>query len=739
MRAVFGLVELDEGAVRWHGATVCPADRARFGYMPEERGLYPRMRVRDQLVYLGQLCGRRPRDVNRSVGAWLERLGLAGRAADRLDALSHGNQQRVQLIAALVNEPDLLVLDEPFSGLDPIAMEAMAGLLSGLAAEGATVLFSSHQLDLVQDLCQDVVIIEHGRIVLAGELAELRAKVPHRFVDIRYRGPAPDWSALAPVTVIQAGDGAGPAAGRRGHRRGRGTGGGPGPRRPRLVQLPASDAVGAVPSGGGGMNDVRQAWLVARREMRERSRSRAFQASVVFLIVGVAAMLILPVLLKPSSTRDVGVTGSAPAALAATIAGQAQAAGITARVHPYASIAAAEQAVRQGHLDVLVADARRLEWKGKADEQLKAVVTGAIQLATIRERAAAAGISPGAWAALMAPAPVTSVELGSAPGRSPGDEAAVLVMTVVLFFGISVFGQMVLTGVLEEKASRVVEVLLARIPPRALLAGKIAGIGLLGLAQIGVTALAALVATAAVRAVDVPAVRGPVLAWALVWFVLGYALYATVYGALGSLGSRVEDAQAVAGPVTVVMVVAYFASFVTIGQPDSVFARAISYFPLTAPMAMPGRIAMGAAAWWEPVVAAALTLAAIAGLVQLAGRVYTRAILHSGPALSLRDIWRGKAASGPGPSGASTREAAPPPQPAGVTAEGRTTMTGSELTRHRWLITILTGTGVVVGVAVAVFTADVIIGVAAGAGFIAVANQMVRLWTRHTGPPVAHR
>ena len=318
------------------------------------------------------------------------------------------------------------------------------------------------------------------------------------------------------------------------------------------------------------MTGMRQTWLVARREMRERSRSRAFQASVVFLIVGVAAMLILPVLLKPSSTRDVGVTGSAPTALAATIARQAQAAGITARIHhPYASLAAAEQAVRQGHLDVLVADTRRLEWKGKADEQLQAVVTGAIQLATIRERATAAGISPGALAALLAPAPVTSVELGSAPGRSPGDEAAVLVMTAVLFFGISVYGQMVLTGVLEEKASRVIEVLLARIPARALLAGKIAGIGLLGLAQIGVTALAALAAAAAVRSAGVPAVRGPVLAWALVWFVLGYALYATVYGALGSLGSRVEDAQAVAGPVMVVMVVAYFASFATIGQPDS--------------------------------------------------------------------------------------------------------------------------------------------------------------------------
>jgi len=487
------------------------------------------------------------------------------------------------------------------------------------------------------------------------------------------------------------------------------------------------------------MNGVRQGWLVARREMRERSRSRAFQLSVVLMIVGVVAVLILPVLLKPGSTRDIGVAGPGPAALAATIAQQAHAAGITASVHPYASLAAGEQAVRQGQVDVLVADARRLEWKGRADEQLKAVVTGAIQLATVRERAATAGIRPGALAALLAQVSVASVQLGPVAGRSPGDEMAVLVMTIVLFFGISVFGQMVLTGVLEEKASRVVEVLLARVPARALLAGKIAGIGLLGLAQIGVTALAALIAAAAVRSAGVPAVRGPVLAWALIWFVLGYTLYATVYGALGSLGSRVEDAQAVAGPVSVVMTVAYFASFVTIGQPDSATAKALSYFPLTAPMAMPGRIAMGAAAWWEPVVAAVVTLAAIAGLVVLAGRVYTRAILHSGPSLSLRDIWRDSAASDPGVSGTGTSEAGPPPQPAGVTGGGRTTMMGSDLTRHRVLITILTGIGVVVGVTIAMFTADVIIGVAAGAGFIAIANQMVRLWTRHTGPPVAHR
>jgi len=423
-------------------------------------------------------------------------------------------------------------------------------------------------------------------------------------------------------------------------------------------------------------------------------------------------VLILPALLKPDGTRDIGVTGPAPAALAATIGQQARAAGITARVHPYASLGPGEQAVRDGRLDVLVAGVQRLEWRGQPDEQLKAVVTGAIQLATVRERAGAAGISPGALAALLAPVSVTSVQLGSVPGRSPGDETAVLIMTGVLFFGISVFGQMVLTGVLEEKASRVVEVLLARIPARTLLAGKITGIGLLGLAQLGLTALAALVAVAAMPSIDVPAVRGTVLAWALIWFVLGYALYATVYGALGSLGSRVEDAQSVAGPVMIAMVVAYFASFLMIGQPDSAAAKAISYFPLTAPMAMPGRIAMGATAWWEPVAAAALTLAAIAGLVRLAGHVYTSAILHSGSALSLRDVW---------------------------SHEAGTATTGTDLAGHRMLVSVLTGAGVILGVAVAVFTHDVIIGVTAGAGFIAVATQMVRLWSRRTGPPVAHR
>jgi ABC-2 type transport system permease protein len=487
------------------------------------------------------------------------------------------------------------------------------------------------------------------------------------------------------------------------------------------------------------MNCIRQGWLVAMREIRERSRSRAFLMSAVLMIVAVAATLILPALLSPGGgIKNVGLTGSAPPALAAAIAGQAQTAGTTARVHRYASLATGEQAVRDGRLDVLVADARRLEWGGRPDEQLKAVVTGAIQLVTVRERAAAAGISHRALSALLAPVPVTNAELGPVAGRSPGDETAVVVMTGVLFFCISVFGSLVLSGVLEEKASRVVEVLLARIPARVLLAGKIAGIGLLGLAQIGVAAVTALVAVTTVRSIDVPAVRGGVLAWVLVWFVLGYLLYATVYGALGSLGSRAEDAQSVAGPVTVVLVVAYFASFAMIAQPASAAARALSFFPLTAPIAMPARVAMGAAAWWEPVVAAVLTLAATAALVLLAGRIYTSAILHTGPRLSVRDAWRNTTTPRPGTAKADEPGPHASPHSVRVPAGRRTAMATTDLASHRVLMTVLIGIGIVLGVAVGVFTSDVILGVIAGAGFIAVATQIVNLWTRHPGPPVAH-
>ncbi len=396
------------------------------------------------------------------------------------------------------------------------------------------------------------------------------------------------------------------------------------------------------------MNGVRQGWLVASREMRERSRSGAFRTSMVVMILVVLGLIMVPTLVDSGGgTSDIGLTGFSPIELARAIEDQGEAADITVRIHRYESLAAGQEGVRLGDVDVLVVDGQRLEWRRQADQQLRAAVTGAIQLVAVRERAAAAGITTDDVFALVAPVPVTDVELGSVEGRSPDDETAAMVMTVVLFLAITTYGSLVLTGVAEEKASRVVEVLLARMPARNLLAGKVAGIGLLGIAQIGVTALVALAALAMVDSVDIPAARGAVLAWVVVWFVVGYALYAMVYGALGSLVSRAEDAQSVAGPVTAVLIAGYFASFVAVGRPDSGLAKLASFFPPTAPLAMPNRIAMAATDWWEPIVAVVITLLTIAGLAWFGGRVYTGAVLRIGPTLRVRDAWRG--ATGPRP------------------------------------------------------------------------------------------
>jgi ABC-2 type transport system ATP-binding protein len=187
MRCIFGLVRPDEGELRWNGRPVGPAEWRRFGYMPEERGLYPRMRVGLQLEYFARLSGLDSRLAAATVQRWLGRLGLAERAGEKVEALSHGNQQRVQLAAALVHDPDLLVLDEPFSGLDPLGVEALAAVIEELAEAGAAVIFSSHQLDLVEDVCRDVVVIERGRVVLAGPLEELRAASRRRYLEVGFR------------------------------------------------------------------------------------------------------------------------------------------------------------------------------------------------------------------------------------------------------------------------------------------------------------------------------------------------------------------------------------------------------------------------------------------------------------------------------------------------------------------------------------------------------------------------
>jgi ABC-2 type transport system ATP-binding protein len=210
MRAVVGVVALDHGEVRWRGAPVDAQARRTFGYMPEERGLYPGMIVLEQLEYLGRLHGMSAGDAREAARRWVERLGVADKAAAKLETLSQGNQQRVQLAAALVHEPDLLVLDEPFAGLDPVGVDAMSEVLTERAEEGVTVLFSSHQLDLVENLCKTVVIIHCGRLVAQGDVEELRRRGRPRLA-VRVAGdPEGHWAQrlaawLADVVKVQAG------------------------------------------------------------------------------------------------------------------------------------------------------------------------------------------------------------------------------------------------------------------------------------------------------------------------------------------------------------------------------------------------------------------------------------------------------------------------------------------------------------------------------------------------------
>jgi ABC-2 type transport system ATP-binding protein len=194
MRIILGVLAADRGQVIFRGAPVDFAMRTRFGYMPEERGLYPKMRVRDQLTYLARLHGRDAAAARESADGWIERLGLSERAGDRVEQLSLGNQQRVQLAAALVHEPDLLVLDEPFSGLDPVGVDVLSGVLGDYAARGVPVVFSSHQLELVERLCEAVAIIKDGRLVASGTVEELRDRgAAGRRVRVAVEAAADDW------------------------------------------------------------------------------------------------------------------------------------------------------------------------------------------------------------------------------------------------------------------------------------------------------------------------------------------------------------------------------------------------------------------------------------------------------------------------------------------------------------------------------------------------------------------
>lgn len=203
MRIIMGVLAADHGTVTWQGAPVTTGTRRTFGYMPEERGLYQKMRVADQITYFGRQYGLTATAARRAADTWIERLELTAHRTDMVQALSLGNQQRVQLAVALAHDPEVLVLDEPFSGLDPIGVDALAGVLREKRDAGVPIIFSSHQLDLVERLSDSVGIIAAGRIVASGPVDEVRARSAGSLLRVRLRDAKPGWATRLPGRVVR--------------------------------------------------------------------------------------------------------------------------------------------------------------------------------------------------------------------------------------------------------------------------------------------------------------------------------------------------------------------------------------------------------------------------------------------------------------------------------------------------------------------------------------------------------
>jgi ABC-2 type transport system permease protein len=266
------------------------------------------------------------------------------------------------------------------------------------------------------------------------------------------------------------------------------------------------------------------------------------------------------------------------------------------------------------------------------------VLNAAIQQAVITQRATGLGLSPGAAARLLAPVRITATQLHADTQRT-GQIIVGEVGMILLYIAITFYGSFVLAGVVEEKSSRVVEVLLSRVPPSSLLGGKIAGIGLAGLAQFAAVAAAAAGTLLATRPSGLPPGTYAAIPMLVVWFVLGYAFYSMLYGSLGSLASRTEDAQAAAGPVIIVLVAIYVAATVAVSRAGSAWVAVLSLLPPSAPIFMPLRTSLVNVPAWQVAAAVLLTLASVYGLFRVGGRLYRNAVLRTGARLHITEAW----------------------------------------------------------------------------------------------------
>jgi ABC-2 type transport system permease protein len=375
------------------------------------------------------------------------------------------------------------------------------------------------------------------------------------------------------------------------------------------------------------MSRRRAIWLVARRELLERGRSRAFLVSVLLSVGIIVAGIFLPSLIGGGGAKHLGIVGTPASGVVDGIEATAKVASLSLVVDPVPDVATGEAELRSGKLDALLitppgGSIPTYVVKSRGDPLLQQVV-----------------------AAAYTQAPQLSLrELEPADANRDTSFLFANVGVILLFISIFTFGSWVLTGVVEEKQSRVVEVVLSTIEARDLLIGKVLGIGLLGLVQLVVMVAVGLGAGVSAGRFTLPPTTGPTVAMLLLWFVLGYAFYSTALGVLGALASRMEEASNASSPVTFIAMAGYFFSLiVALNDPGGTAARIATFIPPVSPMVVPLRAALGAIEPWEILASAVLMAVAIWVLFVVGGRVYSGAVLQTGARVKLREAWRSSA------------------------------------------------------------------------------------------------
>lgn len=378
--------------------------------------------------------------------------------------------------------------------------------------------------------------------------------------------------------------------------------------------------------------------LVARREFIERGRSKAFLISTAFTLVLIAAVVVIPKLIgNDGTTWTVGTVGIVDAGITADIEALAGA-DVDVIGASFDSVTSAEAALEEGSIDLAIVEDTELLTAEHSSQTLIALATFVVESRARVDTMRDLGLSDADIDSLSS-ATYSVRAVGDNEGGPSANELIAIMGTILLFMSIVTYGQWVLTGVVEEKQSRVIEVVLGAIQPRQLLAGKVLGIGGLALLQLIALLLEGLILVTQFDVVEIPATSLGAAAVIVLWFVLGFALYATAYAAAGSLVDRMEDAQNAAFPLTLVLMVGYFVASFSF-EADNPILRSASLFPLFSPMAMPLRQARGDATVAEVAIAVIVMVLAIWFVIRLAGRIYTGAALRTGGKVKAREAWR---------------------------------------------------------------------------------------------------